>query len=209
MHQAHDVVCLLTLFPQRSDSWMFHRPAIEWTGLQAEALGIPQVTARTSGVKQQELGALKDALLSLVTSHGIECVVTGAIASEYQKSRIDRICDDLRIRALAPLWGVNPERLLTEEIEMGFEFILTACMAMGLDSSWLGRIIDSEALNELKSLNRKYGINVAFEGGEAETFVTYAPIFTKRIEIVEAQRIWRGDSGYLNITHANLSGKSS
>ncbi len=207
IHQAHDVACLLTMLPQRRDSWMFHVPATEWTGLQAEALGIPQVTAKTSGVKEEELGALRAALLRLANSNGIECVVTGAIASEYQKSRVDRICDDLGLRALAPLWGLNPERLITEQIDMGFEFILTACMAMGLDSSWLGRMIDREALEDLKSASRKYRINLAFEGGEAETFVTYAPIFRKRIKIAEAQRIWKGDSGYLNITRAELTGK--
>jgi len=207
MHQAHDVTCLLTIVPQRADSWMFHRPAIEWTGLQAEALGIPQVTARASGVKEEELGALKAELRTLITSRGIDCVVTGGIASEYQKSRIDRICDDLGVRALAPLWGLNPERLLTEQIQMGFEFILTGCMALGLDSSWLGRTVDSQALNELKSLSVKYGINPAFEGGEGETFVTCAPIFRKRVRILEARQVWKGDSGYLDITRADLAEK--
>ena len=207
MHQAHDVACLLTILPERADSWMFHRPAIEWTGLQAEALGIPQVTARASGVKEEELGALKAELRTLVASRGIDCVVTGGISSEYQKSRIDRICDDLGVRALAPLWGLNPERLLTEQIEMGFEFVLTGCMALGLDSTWLGRTIDGQALNELKGLSAKYGINLAFEGGEAETFVTCAPIFRKRVRILEARQIWKGDSGYLEITRADLAEK--
>ena len=204
IHQAHDVSCLLTVFPERRDSWMFHHPGVEWTHLQAEAIGIPQVTAKTSGVKEDELTALSQSLSRLMISHGIERVVTGAIASEYQKSRVDRICDQLGLRSMAPLWGLDPERLLADQIQMGFEFILTASMAMGFDRSWLGRVIDEEAFSELKGLRDKYGINLAFEGGEAETFVTDAPIFASKIRILESEPIWKGDAGYLNILRADL-----
>jgi len=209
MHQAYDVVSLLTVFPERSDSWMFHRPGIEWTGLQARALGIPIVTAQTSGAKEEELGVLRESLSELMASHGIRCVVTGAIASEYQKSRIDRICDDLGIRSLAPLWRIDPLRLLTDQIRMGFQFIITACMAMGLDRNWLGRAIDSKALEELEAIAGRYGINLAFEGGEAETFVTDAPIFMKKVRIVDSEPVWKGDSGHLSIIHAELAEKRS
>mgnify|MGYP001131724543 CR=1 FL=1 len=209
IHQAHDLICLLTMFPQQRDSWMFHRPGVEWTGLQAEALGIPLVTAKTLGIKEEELAALQESLSRLVASKGIECVVTGAIASEYQRSRIDRICDHLGIRSFAPLWRINPAQLLAEEIKMGFEFIITGCMAMGLNRSWLGRVIDFEALCELEGIAEKHGINLAFEGGEAETFVIDAPIFTKRIRIVQAEPVWKGDSGYLNIGRAELADKRS
>lgn len=208
IHQAHDVVCLLTMIPERADSWMFHHPGVEWTRLQAEAAGIPQVTAKVSGVKEEELGPMKEALYRLVKTYGIKGVVTGAIASEYQKSRVDRICDELGLRSLAPLWGMNPEHLLAEQIEMGFEFIMTACMAMGLDSTWLGRTIDKKAMNELKSISRKYCISLVFEGGEAETYVLNAPIFDRRIRIAEARPMWKGDSGYLDILSAVLAEKS-
>ena len=53
--QDHEISCLLTLHPEREDSWMFHTPAIEWTNLQAEALGIYHLTSKTSGVKEKEL----------------------------------------------------------------------------------------------------------------------------------------------------------
>lgn len=208
IHQAHEVVCLLTIFPERSDSWMFHHPGLEWTRLQAEAIGITQVTARASGVKEEELRPMKEALLGLANTHKIECVVTGAIASEYQNSRIERICSELGLRSIAPLWRRDPEGLLREQVQMGFQFILTACMAMGLDSSWLGRKVDSEAIDELKGISRKYGISLVFEGGEAETYVTDAPIFGKRIRITEARPMWKRDSGHLDIIRADLTEKS-
>ena len=209
IHQGYEIACLLTIFPQRSDSWMFHYPDIEWTRLQAEAVGIPQVTAKASGVKEEELGAMKEALLELKRTHGIDCVVTGAIASEYQKWRIEAICYELELRSVAPLWRKNPEQLLTEQVEMGFEFILTACMAMGLGPDWLGRVIDSRAIDELESISKRYGISLVFEGGEAETYVINAPMFTKRISIAEAHPIWKGDSGSLDIIRASLHDKDA
>ena len=183
---------------------MFHYPDLKWTSLQAEAMGIPQVTARTSGVKEEELGAMKEALLEIKRTQGIDCVVTGAIASEYQRWRIERICHELGLRSVAPLWRVDPERLLEEQVEMGLEYVVTACMAMGLGSSWLGRTIDTKAIRELKEVNRRYGTSLVFEGGEAETYVVNAPFFRRRIRIVEAHPVWRGDSGYLNIARASF-----
>ena len=209
IHQGYEIACLLTIFPQRSDSWMFHYPDIEWTRLQAEAVGIPQVTAKASGVKEEELGAMKEALLELKRTRGIDCVVTGAIASEYQKWRIETICYELGLRSVAPLWRKDPEQLLTEQVEMGFEFILTACMAMGLGPDWLGRMIDSKAIDELKSISRRYGISLVFEGGEAETYVLNAPIFSKKIRVVEAHPVWKGDSGSLDIIRASLYDKDA
>ena len=184
---------------------MFHYPDVKWTRVQAEAIGIPQVTANASGVKEEELGALKGALLELKRTHGIDCVVTGAIASEYQKWRIENICYELALRSVTPLWRKDPEQLLAEQVTMGFEFILTACMAMGLSPDWLGRAIDSRAVDELKGISRRYGISLVFEGGEAETYVLNAPIFKRRIRIAEAHPVWKGDSGYLDIVRASLS----
>jgi ABC transporter with metal-binding/Fe-S-binding domain ATP-binding protein len=192
------------MLPERRDSWMFHHPAAEWTHLQAQALGISLATAKTSGIKEDELGGLEDALSKIVAANGIECVVTGAIASEYQKSRIDRICDSLGLRVLTPLWRLDAEHLLLEQIGLGFKCVLVACMAMGLDRTWLGRALDAKALEELLEIRSKYGINLSFEGGEAETFVTDAPIFARSIEITRAEPVWKADSGYLSILEARL-----
>ena len=192
------------MLPKRSDSWMFHHPAVQWTSLQAEAAGVPLFTAETSGVKEQELKQLQTSLSEIRGTYGIDAVITGAIASEYQKSRVDRICDELGLRSIAPLWQKDPLLLIREQLSMGFCFIIVACMAMGLDQSWLGRQIDKNAVKELELIKTRYGVNPAFEGGEAETFVTDSPIFRRKIRIVEAKPRWTGDSGHLQILRAEL-----
>jgi diphthine-ammonia ligase len=199
-----DVDSLVTVFPESEDSWMFHYPGVKWTRLQAQTIGIPQTIIRTQGVKEKELEDLSNGLGKLATQSGIEGIVSGAVASEYQRTRLDNICEGLGLKSFAPLWHKNQERLLKEQIECGFKIIMTACNALGLDAKWLGRELGEFELAELVMLNKKYGLNVAFEGGEAETFVTGAPLFKGHLSIVRSAPRWRGESGYLDIEEIQL-----
>jgi ABC transporter with metal-binding/Fe-S-binding domain ATP-binding protein len=194
-----DIEALVTVFPEKPDSWMFHYPALKCTALQAKAAGIPQVRVLTSGVKEQELEALSVALGKLKESSGIDGIVSGAIASEYQRTRLDNICEKLGLRSFCPLWHKNQEQLVNEQINAGFEIIITACKALGLDEKWLGRRLGLKELRELAKLSKKYGVSVAFEGGEAETFTLAAPVFKGRLSVVSATPHWSGDSGYLDL----------
>ena len=200
MKQGHEVERLVAMVPKREDSWMFHHPNIHLVDLFAECVGLPLFKAETSGMKEEELKDLERALSKL----DIEGVVSGAIASEYQKSRIDRICEKLGFVSIAPLWGREPIELLNEMLDAKFNIIITSVAAQGFDESWLGRKIDEEYITDLLDLQRKYKINISAEGGEYETLVLDAPFFKKRIEVVEAERIWRGTNGYLLIKQAKL-----
>jgi predicted ATP pyrophosphatase (TIGR00289 family) len=200
MKQGHEIERLVAMIPKREDSWMFHTPNIHLVDLFAECAGLPLLKAETSGVKEAELNDLERALREL----DIEGVVSGAIASEYQKSRIDSICKKLGLVSIAPLWGREPIELLSEMLNAAFDIIITSVAAQGFDESWLGREIDKGALYDLVELNQKYGVSPSGEGGEYESLVLDAPFFKKRIEVVEAERIWRGTNGYLLIKQTNL-----
>jgi ABC transporter with metal-binding/Fe-S-binding domain ATP-binding protein len=199
--------CLITVSPKRPDSYMFHYPNVKWTGLQAEAMGLPQVMQETEGIKEVELGDLKEAITTAKKRFGIEGVYTGALASVYQKSRVERVCEVVGVRTISPLWGIDPERHLRNLLKAKFEVVITSVSALGLDESWLGRTIDSKVIDELIKLHSKFGLHIGLEGGEGETLVTDCPIFSKRIVIQESERVWNGDSGYLNITRAVLAPK--
>jgi len=202
--QGWDVDALVTIVPESSDSWMFHYPAIRWTKLQALALGIPQTVISTKGAKEKELEDLNAALEKLVRSTGIEGIISGAVASEYQRTRLDNLCEKLALRSFAPLWHKNQAKLVREQIESGFEIIITACNALGLDSKWLGRKLGPAELDSLLKLSKRYGLSIAFEGGEAETFVLEAPPFNGRLTVVRATAHWRGDSGFLELDEVRL-----
>jgi len=200
MHQGHEVAHIVAMIPRREDSWMFHYSNIQLIDLFAECVGLTLVKAETSGEREVELEDLKRVLSGL----DVEGVISGAIASNYQKSRIDRICGELGLKSIAPLWGKEPLELLREFIAGGFEAIVTSVSAEGFDESWLGRKLDEAAVRDLLELNRRYKVNLSGEGGEYESLVLDAPFFEKRIEPVEVERVWRGTNGYLIIKQTKL-----
>jgi len=196
-----EVAYLVTVKPQRKDSWMFHTVNLHLVPLLAESQGIELVAVDSSGEKETEIGDLSRALAAL----DIEGIVTGAIASSYQKSRVDAICDELGLTHVSPLWGRSSPELLDEVIKTGMDVMVTAVAAMGLDESWLGRVLDEDAARELKELSLRHGFDVCGEGGELETLVLDAPWFGKRLEIVEARKTWDGVRGSFIVEEAKLS----
>lgn len=196
----YEVKCLVTMIPKHEDSWMFHYPNIHLTDLFAEAVDMPLVKAKTSGVKDTELEDLKQLLSQL----DIDAVVSGGISSQYQKKSIDKICKELSLKHIAPLWHEEPLRLLEEIIESKIEVIIVGVFAYGLDQTWLGRKIDPAAINDLVELNKKYQVSMVGEGGEYETLVLDAPFFRKKIQLIETEKIWEGQSGYLLVKKAAL-----
>jgi len=206
IEEGYYVEYLVSMISDNPESYMFHVPNIHITKLSSEAMGIPLIMAKTHGVKEKELDDLKR-VLNKLKDRGVEAIFAGALASEYQKSRIDQLCSDLGLMSNAPLWHIDPKEYMEEIIDSGFEVIIISVSAEGLDESWLGRRIDHQLLEEIIILNSKYGMHMAFEGGEAETLVLDCPIFKKRIKIIEASNVWDRDSGYLLITKAELENK--
>jgi len=203
MREKHEIACLLAMVPKREDSWMFHHPNVKLVDLLAKCVGLPLLKVETSGEKDKELVDLERAMSSI----NVEGVVSGAIASGYQKKSIDRICEKLGLKHLAPLWGENPENLLIDILKHKFKVIITAVAADGLGPEWLGRELDNAAVEELIELSKKYRINPAGEGGEYESLVLDAPFFKSKIKVVEAENVWRGTSGYYLVKRAEIEGK--
>jgi diphthine-ammonia ligase len=206
--RGDELLCLITLSPARSDSYMFHYPNIRWTAMQAEAMRLPQVTLETKGVKEEELADLSRAIEIAKRDYSIEGIYTGALASVYQKSRVERICDELGVKAVSPLWHIDQVAHLTNIVADHFEVIMTGVAALGLDEGWLGRHLDREAVEDLAALHTKYGVNPGLEGGEGETFVLDCPLFDRRVEVVSSKKHWKGDAGYLEILDARLAAKA-
>lgn len=202
---GHEVKYLATVISENPDSFMYHTPNIGMTFLQSQCLGIQLVSVRSSGEKEKEVEDLKKLLKGLQ----IEGVLAGAIASKYQYERVKKVCDELSLKTVTPLWEIDQGKLLKKMIESGFEIILTAVAAEGLGEKWLGRKIDLKALKELKRLNKKYGINIAGEGGEYESLVVDCPLFQRRIEITDSEKVWdkKTNSGKLVIKDAKLTEK--
>ncbi|MEK6919173.1 MAG: diphthine--ammonia ligase [Nanoarchaeota archaeon] len=191
---GHEITCLITIESENKESYMFQTPSITQTKKQAEAMGIPIVTVKTKGVKEEELVDLNKAIKTAIKKYEIEGVATGAIESVYQASRIQKICEKRKIWCFNPLWQKNQEELLEEIIKEKIEAIIVGVSAEGLNKDWLGRKIDKKMIEEIKILNKKSGINHAFEGGEAETLVLQSPLFKKKLEVKDKKILGEGNN---------------
>lgn len=198
-----DVKYLLSVKSKNDESYMFHVPNIHIADLLSQALDIPMISVDTEGVKEEELDDLRNTFANL-KNLGVEAVYTGALYSTYQKSRIEKLGIEVGLKIISPYWHVNELEYMRKIVDLGFKIMICGVAAWGLDESWLGRIIDDETIDELLVLNEKYGVDIAFEGGEAETLAIDGPIFKKKIKILKYKKEWHLDSGVYIIEDAIL-----
>lgn len=169
--------------------------------LQAKALGLLLIQRETTwnGYENE----LKAAVRSLIPS-GIKGMVFGDIYLQGHRDWVERVCGELGIEAVEPLWGRDLEGLLLGFISAGFEAIIVSADSDLFGEEWIGRKVDAEFLSYLKANN----IDVCGENGEYHTFVTNGPIFKWKIKIGECRPALRDNRWYLDILDYSLDNKS-
>jgi diphthine-ammonia ligase len=184
-------VQLLTVEPAEY-STMFHHPNVNWCKKQAREMGLKIRMVKAKGKNEEdELLAMKKALKEMK----VDGVASGAIESEYQKERVDRIAYELGIKSFAPLWRTG-KRLLSEQCEYSESYVV-AVAAEGLGKEMLGKKFDADFLEYVKKL--KPEVSPHLEGGEGETFVTNAPFFRRRLKVGKWKKSFDGSAGVAQI----------
>ena len=205
---GHDVLCLVSIIPEISDSILFHFPNIQLTQALAQAIDLPIRNFQSSNSRlENETYVLENALSTVKDEFGIEGIVHGGISSMFQKRNFEKVCDGLQLSVYSPLWNLNPSNYLHQLIDEKFKITIVGVSALGLGKEWLGITLDRDNVKTLESLSRKYGFNLNFEGGEAETLVVDCPIYKKKLEIKEGIVKWFGDNGIFEIIDYELIDK--
>ncbi len=205
--QKHKLACLISLFSENQDSYMFHTPNIKRVEEQAEVMGLPLVTGKTKGKKEAELKDLERVIKKAKSKYKITGIVTGALHSDYQAKRIQKICDKLKLKCLNPLWHKDEIKYLNELIKNKFKVLIVGVAAYPLDEKWLGRKIDKKFVQDTKKLKTKYKIHPAGEGGEFETLVLDCPLFKKPLKILTSEISGKDNSWRMEI-HFDKNQKS-
>ncbi|MEM3422730.1 MAG: diphthine--ammonia ligase [Candidatus Bilamarchaeaceae archaeon] len=190
MKNGYEVI-LLNVRPEPY-SMMFHHQNVKWTEMQAEALGLSYSFIEVDENNWER--KIKEKIEKLK----IDGIVSGAVASNYQKDRIDKIAEELSIKSYAPLWHATAE--VFEEMVNTMEIYITGVAAEGMGKELLGKRLTGDFKHP------KY-VHTFFEGGEAETFVANAPLFKKRIVIDEWEIKWDGVRGSAEIKKAYFENK--
>lgn len=193
---GYKIACLISIFSENKESYMFHTPSISEVKKQAYVMNIPLVIQKTEGEKETELKDLKEAIKNAKKNFKFEGIVTGAVGSIYQSSRIQKICNDLNLECFNPLWQKDQFEILDGLIRNKFKVIVTGVFAYPLNKSWLGREINKSFIEDIKKLNKNYKINPAGEGGEFETFVLNCQLFKRPLKIKSFKDISSGENSW-------------
>lgn len=180
--QSYDVVVLATVIPIFDYSMLYHKPIENVLRLQSVSLNIPLEVEYIYN-PDDELIALKRLLLRIRDKYGAKTVFTGSVISDYQRMMFTIIAHEAGLNVVNPLWRVNEKEYLFKLVDNGFEFIIISISTYGLPHSLLGRVVTRRDIEEIINRAEKYGFNPSLDGGEAETLVLYAPLFSKRIVV--------------------------
>lgn len=196
MCQGWDIRYLVTVDITGGDSWMFQVPGTHLVEHQARLAGIDWVNVKTKGVQEEEIKDLENVLAEL----DIDGVVSGALRSDYQKSRIERMAERLGIRSWTPLWHQESREHMRGLIHNRFQVFITSVSCEGLGKEWIGKTLDAASLEVLETLAETFRFNVDGEGGEYETLVIGGPHLQGTLELTGCVN-WDGVRGSFEITH--------
>lgn len=207
LHIAHrdgfDIRVLVSVIPHYKYSMIYHQPYFNGLVSQAQSLQIP---LETIGVynQEEELDALRSILRRVRDRYNVNALVTGAVKSQFQYKLFSKISGDLGLVHVAPNWGLEEVSYMLNVLSTGIEFIIISITSMGIPHALLGKVIDMKDLEKLIPLSKKYGFNLSFEGGEAETFVVNAPLFKYRLIAHGRVEILSEYEGYFHIDKLHL-----
>lgn len=188
------VTCCLNMISEDGKRSRSHGISSALLKRQAEAMEISIVQTRTTWETYEE--NFKKAALGF-KKEGIITGVFGDIDLQEHRDWVERVCKDIGIKPVLPLWKKERETLLDEFIRAGFKAIVVAVQAKFLDGEWLGHRINKEFIDELKAIGN--GVDLCGEKGEYHTFVYDGPIFKKPVEFVTGKKILRNNHWFLEL----------
>ena len=195
--QGYQISHLVNFISQEYKRVSFHGTEKRMIQLQSQSIGITVFQKETTpdGYERE----FKEAVRALLPK-GIKGMVFGDIYLDKHKEWVERVCADLGIEAVEPLWGKGPESVLTGFIDAGFEAIIVSAQASLVDGEWVGRRVDRDFMNYLKAK----GIDLCGENGEYHTLVVNGPLFRRKIEITESRTIKREGYWFLDTVNYRL-----
>lgn len=193
------------MHPSSDDSLLFHYPTTDLLGKISKVIGVPVIEHYCNiAEKNHEVKELTHLVKTAVAEFSIDGLVNGCISSKFQLRIFQDICNELNIQLISPLWNINDDYYYQQLLGQGFEIMITRVAALGLDRSWLGKIITRDSYSILKKLSLKYKFSITFEGGEAETLVLDCPLYKKRIHVKDHTITWDGIRGMFEILDIDL-----
>lgn len=206
LQKGHKIKGLLNFISTEYRRCCFHGLASELMNVQAQAIGFPLFQKAVPPDMDEYEIQFKSAVNELRTNLQVQGMIFGDVYLAEHKNWVDRVCKDIELIPVQPLWNWPAEKVVAEFIAAGFKAKVISAKADLFSADFLGKEIDQEFIKELQIK----GICPCGENGEFHTFVYDGPIFQKKINIEETEKIlkegfWR--HWFLDIKEYTLEAK--
>ena len=188
--QGYEVSHLVNFISREFGRVSFHGTRARLISRQAQAISIPLVQYKVPPDMSLYERRFKQAVSALKRKQ-VEGMVFGDIYLQEHRDWVERVCSELGITPILPLWGMAPEHVLSEFIEADFEAVVVSVNAGVLSKKWLGQRIDRSFLADLKRLSQGREMDVCGEHGEYHTLVVDGPLFRKRMHVAYGVKVQR------------------
>jgi len=197
MQDGYNISYLLNLISRDSKKVNSHGIDKKLIQLQAKLTGIPIIQSNVSW--ETYTHDFKNAINEINDNDKKGIIFGDLYLPEFEIQRHkkwgEKICGELGVEAVEPLWNKNSEEVFLEMLEAGFQSVIVSCKKDLFDKEWLGHYVDRDLLQYLKKNN----IEVCGEKGEYHTFIIDCPLFSKKINIKKSKKILRDDYWFLDI----------
>ncbi len=193
IHMGYEISHLVNFVSEEYKRVSFHGIEARLIKLQSELAEIQLVQKETTpnGYEQE----FKDTVQSLIPQD-IKGMIFGDLYLEEQKQWVERVCGELEIETIEPLWKIDTEKIINDFINEGFEAIVVSSQKRFVGKEWIGHKVDREFLEYLKT---KPDVDICGENGEYHTFVVGGPLFKGKIDITKSEIIERDGYWFLDI----------
>jgi uncharacterized protein (TIGR00290 family) len=196
-----EIVSLLTSVSEKYKRISMHGVREELLDLQAESIQIPLTKMMIPEMPTMEVYEnVMEKTLSEFINTGVTHSIFGDIFLEDLREYRENKLAEVNLIGEFPLWKINTSELINEFINLGFKTIITCVNEKYLDKSFVGRIIDSNFINDLPE-----NVDVCGENGEFHTFTFDGPIFKNPINFEIGEIVYRKYEKPKNTTSTNTA----
>ncbi len=187
MQRGWNIKYLLSVKPSRKDCYLFHYATVEYTKQLAEILGFRHIMIGCNVADAEKEAEL---IREVVEKEPVEALVLGGVGlQETQLRSLQNELHPFGVEVFASHAGMEHDKLVEDMIARGYDIRITQVAVEGLGEGWLGERLTKENFDRLKRLSQRHGFHVGFEGGHADTLVVDGPIFKKKLDILDFDKV--------------------
>ena len=202
-NKGWNIKYLVSINPNRRDCYLYHFATVELTKELSKILGYKQFYLNCEVADpEKEALIVKDLVQEQQKIDKIDSLILGGVGlQETQLRSLHKALLPLKIEVFASHAGEDHELLFRDMINKGYKIIITQVASDG-GKNWLGKEINKENFEDFKKDSVKYGFHIGLEGGYMDSLVIDAPFFNKKLEILDAEKIFESEyNGYVKVNN--------